>query len=49
MAKMTKAGLSYTAIEKTQFLIKKCPTKAQEEKKRGVEFAGHKKVKAAIE
>jgi hypothetical protein len=49
MAKMTKAGFSRTAIEDTKDLIEKPRTKVQEEKKRRVEFPGHKMVKAAIQ
>jgi len=37
------------AIEGMQLLIKKPHAEVQEEKKRRVEFPGHKKVKAAIE
>jgi hypothetical protein len=47
-AKMAKEGISRAAIEETQFLIKKPRAEVQEEKKRDVEFPGHKKVKAAI-
>jgi len=49
MAKMAKGGFSRAAIEKTQFLIKKPRARVQDEKKRGVEFPGHKNVKAAME
>jgi hypothetical protein len=49
MAKMTKGGISHAAIEETQQQIKKHCTKVRQEKKRGVEIPGHKKVKAAIE
>jgi len=36
-------------IEETQHLIKKPRAEVREEKKRGVEFSGHRMVKAAIE
>jgi hypothetical protein len=49
MAKMAKEGFSYAAIQETKYLIKKPRAKVREEKKRGVEFPGHKKVKAAIQ
>jgi hypothetical protein len=49
MAKMAKEGFSRTAIEETKYLIKKPHAKVREEKMRGVEFPGHKKVKAAIQ
>src|SRR5882757_4333957 len=49
MAKMAKEGFSRAAIEETKYLIKKPRAKVREEKKRGVEFPGHKKVKAAIQ
>jgi len=49
MARMAKGGFSRAAIEKTQYLIKKSRTEVREEKKRGVEFPGHRKVKAAME
>jgi hypothetical protein len=49
MAKMAKGGISRAAIEETQQLIKKPRAEVQEENKRGVEFPGHNKVKAAIE
>jgi len=49
MAKMAKEGLSRAAIEETKYLIKKPRAKVREEMKRGVEFPGHKKVKAAIQ
>jgi len=48
MAKMAKEGFSRAAIEETQ-LMKKPRAKVHEEKKRGVEFPGHKKLKAAAE
>jgi len=49
MAKMAKQGFSRASLEGMQQLIKKPRAEVQEEKKRGVEFPGHEKVKAAIE
>ena len=49
MAKMAKSGFSRAAIEETQQLIKKPRAEVREEKKRGVEFPWHKKVKDAME
>jgi hypothetical protein len=49
MAKMAKGGFSRAAVEETQQLIKKPRAEVREEKKRGVEFPGHKKVKATME
>jgi hypothetical protein len=49
MAKMAKEGFSHAAIEETKYLIKKPRAEVGEEKKRGVVFPGHKKVKAAIQ
>ena len=49
MAKMAKGGISRAAIEETQQLIKKPRAEVREEKKQGVEFPGHNKVKAAIQ
>jgi hypothetical protein len=49
MAKMAKEGFSRATKEETKFLIKKPRAEVQEEKKRGVEFPGHKEVKAAIQ
>jgi len=49
MAKMAKEGFSRAAIEKTKYLIKKPRAEAREEKKRGVEFSGHKKMNGAIQ
>jgi len=46
---MAKGWFSCTPIKETQFLIKKPWGKVREEKKRGVEFPGHKNVKAAKE
>ena len=48
MAKMAKGGFSRAAVEETQYLIKKPRAEVREEKKRGVEFPGQNKVKAAI-
>jgi hypothetical protein len=48
MAKMAKEGFSCAAIEETKYLIKKPRAEVREEKKWGVKFPGHKKVKAAI-
>ena len=47
-AKMAKGGFSCTAVEETQYLIKKPRAEVRDEKKLGVEFPGHNKVKAAI-
>jgi len=49
MAKMAKEGFSRAAIEETKYLIKKPHAEVREEKKQGVEFPGHDKVKAAIQ
>jgi len=49
MAKMAKRGFSRAAIEKTQYLFKKPHAEVREEKKWGVEFSGHKNVRAVIE
>ena len=49
MAKMAKECFSRAAIEETKYLIKKPHAEVREEKKRGVEFPGHTKVKAAIQ
>jgi len=49
MAKMAKEGFSRAAIEETIYLIKKPRAEVREEKKRAVEFPGHKKRKAAIQ
>jgi len=46
---MANKGVSRAAIEETKYLIKKPRAEVREEKKRGVEFPGHKKVKAAIQ
>ena len=42
MAKMAKQGISRAAIEETKYLIKNPRAEVREEKKRGVEFPGHK-------
>jgi hypothetical protein len=47
MAKMEKGGFSRAAVNETQYVIKKPCAEVREEKKRGVEFSGHNKVKAA--
>jgi hypothetical protein len=47
--KMATGGFSRARIAETQQLIKKPCTEVREEKKRGVEFLGHQKVKAATE
>jgi hypothetical protein len=49
MANMAKEGFSRAAIEETKYLIKKPRAEVREEKKRSVEFPGHKQVKAAIQ
>jgi len=49
MAKMAKEGFLRAAIEETKYLIEKPRAEVREEKKRGVEFPGHEKVKAAIQ
>jgi len=49
MAKMAKEGFSCAAIEEMKYLIKKSRAEVREETKRGVEFPGHKKVKAVIQ
>jgi len=49
MAKMAKEGFWRATIKKTKYLIKKPRAEVREEKKRGVEFPGHEKVKAAIQ
>jgi hypothetical protein len=48
MTKMAKGGISCAEKEETQHLIKKPHAEVQKEKKLGVEFPGHNKVKAAI-
>jgi len=49
METMAKGGFSRAAVQETQQLIKKPRAEVREEKKRGVEFPGHKKVKATME
>jgi len=49
MANMAKGGFLCATREKTRYLIKKPCAEVREEKKRGEEFLGHKKVKAVIE
>jgi len=49
VAKMAKECFSRAAIEEKHFLIKYPCAKFREEKKRGVEFPGYEKVKAAME
>jgi len=49
MAKMAKGVFLRATIEETQFLIKKPRAEVREEKQQGVEFPGHKTVKAAME
>jgi len=49
MAKLAKGGFSRAAIDKTNYLIKKPRAEVREEKKQGVEFPEHKKMKAAIQ
>ena len=49
MAKMAKEGFLRAAIEETKYLIRKPPAEVRVETKRGVEFPGYKKVKAAIQ
>jgi len=49
MAKMAKEGFLRAAIEETKYLIKKPRAEVREEKKRGVEYPGHKMVKALIQ
>jgi len=49
MAKMTTGGFSRAAAEETEQLIKKPRGEVRDEKTRGVEFPGHKSVKATME
>jgi hypothetical protein len=49
MAKMAKEGFLRATIEETKYLIKKPRAEVREEKQWGVEYHGHKKVKAAIQ
>jgi len=46
---MPQGGFSHATIEETQYLIKKPRAEVRKEKKRGVEFPGHKKVNSAME
>jgi hypothetical protein len=48
MAKMAKGGFFRATKKETQQLMKNPRAEVREEKKRGVEFPGHQKVKAAI-
>jgi len=49
MAKMAKGGFLRAAIKEMQFLNTEPRAEVREEKMRGVEFPGHRNVKAAIE
>jgi len=49
MGKMAKVRFSRSALEETQYLIKKPPAEVREGKKGGVKFPGHKKVMAGME
>jgi len=49
LAKWVTGGFSRAAIEETQQLIKKPRAEDWKEKKRGVEFPGHQKVKDAMQ
>jgi Leu/Phe-tRNA-protein transferase len=49
MAKTAKEGFSPAVIKETKQLIKKCRANVQEEKKRGMVFPAHNKLKVAIE
>jgi hypothetical protein len=49
MAKMAQGGFPHPTIEKTQQLNKIAYAEVREAKKPGVEFAGHRKVKATIQ
>jgi hypothetical protein len=49
MAKIANRGFSCTAIGEMQNLITKTRTNVRNKKKQGVQFPGHKQVKAAIE
>jgi len=49
IANMAKRGVSCTAIEELQYLIRTPGTEVQEEKKLGFGFPGHTNVKATIE
>jgi hypothetical protein len=49
IAKMAKEGFSHAAIEERKYLMMNPHAEVREKTKRGVEFPGHKKVKAAIQ
>jgi len=49
MDKVAKGGFSHAALEEMKHLLKTARTEVREEKKWGVEFPGHTKVKAALE
>jgi len=49
MAKVAKEGVSRAGIEETQQIIQEPHTEVRQEKKRGVGFPGHNKMKAVIE
>jgi hypothetical protein len=49
MGNMVKDGFSHATIEETKYLIKRPRAEVREQMKRGVEFPGHKNVKAAIQ
>jgi len=49
MPTMAKEGFSRATIVETKYLIKKPRAEVREERKRGVEFPGHKEMKAAIQ
>lgn len=46
IAKIAKGDFSHASIENMQYLSKNSHPKVQEEQQRGVEFPGHRKVKA---
>jgi hypothetical protein len=49
MANMAKEGFSRAAIDEMKYVITKRRTKVREKTERGVEYAGHNKVKATIQ
>jgi len=49
IVKMAKESFASAATEETRYFINKSHAKVREEKNRGVEFPGHRKVKAAIQ
>jgi hypothetical protein len=49
MAKMATEGLPRAAIQETKYLIMEPRAEVREEKKRGVAFPGHNRVKAVIQ